>query len=262
MNIFVFIKQVPDTATRIKIAADGKNIDESDLTWAISPYDEFALEEALRIKESKGAGKGDRDQPRTGSRRHLAAPGLAMGADDAIHVWDPALAGGDAFATAKVLAASVKNRSFDILYFGKMGAGMDQYQVPSMVAELLNLPQVTQVASMEIGDRKITAHREIEGATEIVEASIPVVIAAEKGKNEPRYPNLKGIMAAKKKPLETVTLATLGLRVEEVGEKVSKTTVNSLSMPASRQAGKMLQGDTADVVKQLVDLLHNEAKVI
>jgi electron transfer flavoprotein beta subunit len=262
MNIIVFIKQVPDTATRIKIASDGKNIDEADLTWAISPYDEFALEEALRIKESKGAGKVTvislgPDRAVTSLRQ-----ALAMGADDAIHVWDPALAGGDAFATAKALAAAVKNRPFDILYFGKMGAGMDQYQVPSMVAELLNLPQVTQVAAMEIGDGKITAHREIEGATEIVETSIPVVIAAEKGKNAPRYPNLKGIMAAKKKPLETLNLVSLGLSAEEVGEKASKTSVNSLSLPAARQAGKMLQGDTADVVKQLVDLLHSEAKVI
>lgn len=262
MNIIVFIKQVPDTATRIKIAGDGKNIDEADLTWIISPYDEFALEEALRIKEAKGAGKVTvislgPDRAVTSLRQ-----ALAMGADDAIHVWDPALAGSDAFATAKALAAAVRSRPFDVLCFGKMGAGMDQYQVPSMVAELLNLPQVTQVAAMEIGDGKITAHREIEGATEIVETSIPVVIAAEKGKNEPRYPNLKGIMAAKKKPLETVNLASLGLSAEEVGEKASKTQINSLSLPAVRQAGKMLQGDTADVVKQLVDLLHNEAKVI
>lgn len=262
MNIILFMKQVPDTATRIKIAADGKNIDEADVTWVISPYDEFALEEALRIKESKGAGKItviSLGPDRTVSSLRQA---LAMGADDAVHIWDPALAGSDAYVTARALAAAVKNRPFDILYFGKMGAGMDQYQVPSMVAELLNLPQVTQVAAMEIGEGKITAHREIEGATEIVETTIPVVIAAEKGKNEPRYPNLKGIMAAKKKPLETLNLASLGLSADEVGEKASKTSVTSMSLPVARQAGKVLQGETADVVKQLVDLLHNEAKVI
>lgn len=256
MNIIVFIKQVPDTASRIKVAADGKGIDEADVTWIISPYDEYALEEALKIKEAKGAGKvtvigAGPERVATALRN-----ALATGADDAVHITDPAIEKADAFTTAQALAAAVKNRPFDILLFGKTGVGMDQAQVPSMVAELLNLPQVTQIAKLHVGDGTVVAHREIEGATEEMEATLPVVLAAEKGLNEPRYPSLKGIMAAKKKPIETVTVASLGVSIEP------KVTLNSLSLPPARQAGKILTGETKDVVKQLVELLHNEAKVI
>jgi electron transfer flavoprotein beta subunit len=156
-----------------------------------------------------------------------------------------------------VLAAAVKTRPFDILFFGKTGVGMDQSQVPSMVAELLNLPQVTQIAKLEIGDGKITAHREVEGATETVEASLPVVLAAEKGLNEPRYPSLKGIMAAKKKPVETLTLSAIG-----IAPVTPSVTVTGLSLPPERQAGKILTAEPQEAVKELVNLLHNEAKVI
>jgi len=262
MNIIVFIKQVPDTATRIKIGPDKKNIDESDVTWIISPYDEFALEEALRIKEKAGSGKVT--VITMGSDRAATAlrNALAMGADEAVHLNDPAFEGSDAFATASVLAAAVKNRPFDILFFGKMGVGLDQSQVPSMVAELLNLPQATQIAKLEVGEGKVTAHREIEGATEEVECAIPVVLAAEKGLNDPRYPSLKGIMAAKKKPLEALNAAALGVDASSVGSAGSKTSIVSLSLPPSRQAGKILKGEPQEVVQQLVDLLHNEAKVI
>jgi len=262
MNIIVFLKQVPDTASRIRIGAGGKNIDESDITWVISPYDEYALEEALKIKESKGTGKVTVIS--MGPERVTAAlrNALATGADEAVHLIDPTFEGSDAFATAKILAASLKNRSYDILFFGKTGVGMDQSQVPSMVAELLNLPQVTQIAKLEVGDGKVIAHREIEGATETVEASLPVVLAAEKGLNEPRYPSLKGIMAAKKKPLEVVNLAALGLNASEVGAQGSQVVLTSLSLPPERAAGKILQGDPRETAKQLAALLRNEAKVI
>ena len=259
MNIIVFIKQVPDTATRIKIGGGGKNIDEADITWIISPYDEYALEEALKIKEAKGAGKVT--VVSAGPERVSASlrNALAMGADEAVHINDPALEGSDAFATARVLAAVAKSRPHDILFFGKMGVGMDQSQVPSMVAEILGVPEVTQIAKLEVGEGKVKAHREIEGATEVVESSLPVVVAAEKGLNEPRYPSLKGIMAAKKKPIEAVNLASLGLSAADAEPTV---VVNSMSMPPERQAGKILTGDPQQAVKELVHLLHNEAKVL
>src|SRR3990172_7729190 len=152
MKIIVFIKQVPDTATRIKIAADGKNIEETDITWILSPYDEYALEEALKIKESKGAGKVTVITMGLERAATSLRNALAMGADDAVHLLDPAFEGSDAFCTAKILAAAVKNRPFDILFFGKTGVGMDQSQVPAMVAELLNLPQITQITKLEIGE--------------------------------------------------------------------------------------------------------------
>ncbi len=257
MNIIVFVKQVPDTATRIKIGAGGKNIDEADVTWIISPYDDFALEEALKIKESKGSGKVTVVSLGPERASTSLRNALAMGADEAVHVNDPAVDGSDAFVTAQVLAAVAKARPFDILFFGKMGVGMDQSQVPSMVAEILNLPQVTQIAKLEVGDGTVTAHREVEGATETVESPLPVVLAAEKGLNEPRYPSLKGIMAAKKKPVETVTLASLGVAVAN-----PSVTVLNISLPPERQGGKILTGDPQDTVKELVNLLHNEAKVI
>jgi len=262
MNIIVFLKQVPDTATRIRIAAGGRNIEDSDITWIISPYDEYALEEALKIKETKGAGKVTVISMGPGRVSDALRKALATGADEAFHLMDPAFDGSDAFATAKILAAAVRNRSYDILFFGKTGVGMDQSQVPSMVAELLNLPQVTQIAKLEIGDGKIVAHREIEGAMETVEASLPVVLAAEKGLNEPRYPSLKGIMAAKKKPLEVVNLAALGLNASDVGAEGSRVVLNSLALPPERKAGKILEGDPRETAKQLADLLRNEAKVI
>lgn len=262
MNILVFIKQVPDTASRIKMAAGAKNIDETDISWVTSPYDEYALEEALKIKESKGAGKVTAITFGPERSTTMLRNALATGADEAIHVNDPSLEGCDAFATARILAAVARTRPFDILFFGKMGVGMDQSQVPSMVAEILDLPSVTQITKLEVGDSKITAHREIEGGTETVEASLPAVLAAEKGLNEPRYPSLKGIMAAKKKPVETMTAATLGLNVVEAGPAGNSVILNSLALPVERQAGKILTGDPLDAVQQLVDLLHNEAKVI
>jgi electron transfer flavoprotein beta subunit len=262
MNIIVFIKQVPDTATRIKIAPDGKNIDEADITWIISPYDEYAIEEALKIKESKGTGKVTvvslgNDRAATSLRN-----ALAMGADEAIHLQDPAFEGSDAFGTAKILSAAVQSRPYDLLFFGKMGVGMDQSQVPAMVAELLNLPLVSQIAKLEIGEGKAVVHREIEGATEKVECALPAVLAAEKGLNEPRYPSLKGIMAAKKKPLEVLNAAALNVNAAEVGSQGSKVTLISLALPPARQAGKILQGDAQEAAAQLVKLLHEEAKVI
>jgi electron transfer flavoprotein beta subunit len=262
MNIIVFIKQVPDTATRIKIASDGKGIDEGEVTWIISPYDEYALEEALRIKESKGAGKVTAVSAGPERAATSLRNALAMGADDAIHLLDPAFDGGDAFATARILAAAIKNRPYDLLFFGKTGVGMDQSQVPAMVAEILGLPLVTQITKLEIGDSKLTAHREIEGATELVECSIPAVLAAEKGLNEPRYPSLKGIMAAKKKPLETVNAAAIGINASEAGAQGSRSVIESLSVPPPREGGKILQGEPAAVVQELVHLLHDEAKVI
>lgn len=262
MNIIVFLKQVPDTASRIKIAAGGKNIEESDITWITSPYDEYALEEALKIKESKGTGKVTVVTFGPDRAATMLRNALATGADEAVHVNDSALDGADAFGTAQILAAVARKREFNILFFGKMGVGMDQSQVPMMVAEILGLPSVNQIGKLEIGDGKISAHREIEGATETVEASLPVVLAAEKGLNEPRYPSLKGIMAAKKKPIETMKAADLGLNPAEAGPGSNTVTLLSLSLPPERQSGKILTGDPQDAVKQLVDLLHNEAKVI
>ena len=260
MRIVVCVKQVPDTETRVKIAPSGDAISEADVAnWIVSPYDEFAIEEALRIKEAKG---GDVVVVTVGPERAQAAlrTGLAMGADSAVHVKDPALDGADALGTARALAAAVKAQApFDLVLCGQQGVGGDNSQVPAMLAELLDLPQVTVAVKVEVGEGKATVEREIEGGRETWETPLPAVVSAQKGLNEPRYASLKGIMAAKKKPLQVLDLAGLGLDPTAVGPAVR---VSALELPPARAAVRMIEGDAEAQAKELVRLLHEEAKVI
>jgi len=261
MNSLVCIAYVPDTETRIKIGADGKSIDESDVKWIVSPYDEFALEEALRIKEKKGAGNVTvisvgPERVKTGLRECLA-----RGADDAIWVDSGAATSLDALGTAKALAAAAKGGSYDFFWFGQKGVGYDESLVGPMFAELMGVPHVANVIKLEVGDGKITADREIEGAHEVVECALPAVLTAQKGLNEPRYASLKGIMAAKKKPVAEKKLADLG--VAEADPANAKTRWRKLELPPARQAVKLIPADDpAAAAKELVRLLREEAKVI
>jgi electron transfer flavoprotein beta subunit len=261
MNSLVCIAYVPDTETRIKIGADGKSIDESDVKWIVSPYDEFALEEALRIKEKKGAGNVTvisvgPERVKTGLRECLA-----RGADDAIWVDAGGASFLDALGTAKALAAAAKGGSYDFYWFGQKGVGYDESFVGPMFAELMGVPHVANVIKLEVGDGKVTADREIEGAHEVVECALPAVLTAQKGLNEPRYASLKGIMAAKKKPVAEKKLAELG--VAEADPANAKTRWRKLELPPARQAVKLIPADDpAAAAKELVRLLREEAKVI
>ena len=261
MNSLVCIAYVPDTETRIKIGADGKSIDESDVKWIVSPYDEFALEEALRIKEKKGAGNVTvisvgPERVKTGLRECLA-----RGADDAIWVDSGSAAFLDALGTAKALAAAAKGGSYDFFWFGQKGVGYDESLVGPMFAELMGVPHVANVVKLEVGEGKVTADREIEGAHEIVESALPVALTAQKGLNEPRYASLKGIMAAKKKPVAEKKLAELG--VPEADPANAKTRWRKLELPPARQAVKLIPADDpAAAAKELVRLLREEAKVL
>ena len=260
MKIVVCVKQVPDTETRVKIAASGSAISEADVAnWIVSPYDEFAIEEALKIKEAKG---GEVVLVSVGPERAQAAlrTGLAMGADSAIHVKDTSLEGTDTLGTARVLAAAVSTLApFDLVLCGQQGVGGDNSQVPGMLAELLDLPQVTVAVKIEVGDGKATIEREIEGGRETWETPLPAVVSAQKGLNEPRYASLKGIMAAKKKPLQAFDLAGLGLDPSSVAPKVK---VTGMALPPARPAVRMIEGDPDTQAKELLRLLHEEAKVI
>jgi electron transfer flavoprotein beta subunit len=259
MKIVVCVKQVPDTETRIRIAPEGTGIVETDVNWIVSPYDEFAIEEALRIKEAKG---GEVALVSVGPERAQSAlrNGLAMGADSAVHVKDPLLAAADTLATARALAAAIKTLApFDLVLTGQQGVGGDNSQVPGLVAELLDLPQVTVAVKIEIQDGKAVVEREIEGARETWETSLPAVISAQKGLNEPRYASLKGIMAAKKKPLQVLDAAGLGLAPQAVAPKLK---VVGLELPPPRPAVHMIEGDPEGQAKELLRLLHEEAKVI
>jgi electron transfer flavoprotein beta subunit len=255
----VCIKQVPDTETRIKIGPDGKSIVEADVNWIVSPYDEFAVEEALRIKEKHG---GEVVLVTLGPDRAQSAlrSGLAMGADSAVHLKDPLFDATDTLGTARALAAAIESLvPFDLVLTGQQGVGGDNSQVPGLLAELLDLPQVTVAVKVEIQDGKAAVEREIEGAHESWETSLPAVISAQKGLNEPRYASLKGIMAAKKKPIRTLDAAGLGLTGADLGPRVE---VTALELPPPRPAVKMVEGDPAAQARELVRLLSEEAKVI
>lgn len=258
MKIIVCVKQVPDTEARIKVAPEGAGIVEGDINWIVSPYDEFAIEEALRIKEKGGA---EVVLLTVGPDRATSAlrNGLAMGADSAIHVKDPLLDGADALGVARALAAALRQASPDLVLMGQLGVGGDHAQVPALVAEMLDLPQVTMAVKLELRDGKAVAEREIEGARETWETTLPAVVSAQKGLNEPRYASLKGIMAAKKKPIATKTAADLGLTAADLAPT---TKVVSLELPPARPAVRLIAGEPAEQAKELLRVLHEEAKVI
>ena len=259
MRIIVCVKQVPDTETRVKIAASGAGIEEEGINWVVSPYDEFAIEEALRIKEAKG---GEVMLVALGPDRVQTAlrNGLAMGADSGVHLKDPLFEAADTLGTARALAAAIKaSGGFDLVLTGQQGVGGDHGQIPGLLAELLDLPQVTMAVKVEVQDGKATVEREIEGARETWETSLPVVLSAQKGLNEPRYANLKGIMAAKKKPIEVKNAAALGLDGPALQPR---TRVVAMELPAARPPVRMIRGDPDAQARELLRLLHEEAKVI
>ncbi len=258
MKIVVCVNYVPDTAIKVKLAADGKGVDLANVAYVVNPYDEFAVEEALKIKERLGG-----EVVVVGAGPEKASAGLrtclAMGADCAILVKNDAIEKADAFAVGSVLAKVCGELKPDIIFFGKHSIGVDDGQVASVVADQLNLPQVSVVVKLEIQEGKFRAEREIEGAREVHEGSLPAVFTAQKGLNTPRYASLKGIMAAKKKQIEMRALDALGLPADSLTPRISW---EQVTLPPSRPPGKILTGDVAQTVPELVRLLHEEAKVI
>ena len=249
MNISVCVKRTPDTETRIRIGADGTSIDPNGVKFIVSPYDEIAVEAALRTRESAGEGEVTLVTLGDTSSQETLRSGLAMGADRGVLLQGPATM--DGLATAKALAAELKDQTADLVLFGVKAADDDQQQVGPMVATLLGRPCVTAVANFEIADGKATCHREVEGGSEVVEVPLPAVLTITKGAFDPRYASLKGIMAAKKKPIET--------RDAEVAE--SRLSVEVLDLPPARPEGKIV-GEGAAAAGELVRLLREEAKVL
>jgi electron transfer flavoprotein beta subunit len=249
VKIIVCIKRVPDTESRIRIAEDGVSIEPGGIKYIISPYDEFALEMALRLKEAQGEGEVLVVSAGGAASAEQLRAALAMGADRALLLKAETTL--DGLATAKALAGALSSENADLILLGMKAVDGDQQQVGAMLGELLDRPCITVAASFEIEGAVVVAHREIEGGVEIVEAPLPAIIAVTKGEHEPRYPSLKGIMAAKKKPLEerVVELAPSRVRVKE------------LSYPPDRPPGRIV-GRGVDAVPELVRLLHEEARVI
>ncbi len=264
MNILVCLKQVPDTETQIKVAPDSKSIVTDNIKWVMNPYDEYAVEEGLRLKEKFG---GEVTIIGVGPTRVTESirTALAMGADKGILVDDPALTGSDSLGTAKILAAVIKDLDYNLILCGKQGVDDDYGVVGSNLAELLGIPQISIVLKLEVSEDGSTlkAHREVEGGTLVIEAPLPALITAQKGLNEPRYASLPGIMKAKKKPLDVKTIADLGLDAGQVGESGAKIKIMQITPPEERGAGKIVEGETPqEKAANLAKLLHEEAKII
>jgi len=250
VKIAVCIKRVPDTETRIKIAADGRSIDESGVKFVLNPYDEYAVEEALRRKEAVGSGEVVVIALGSDAAQETIRTALAMGADRGVllktdqRVHDP-------LVIARALVAELEGGGHDLILFGKLAIDDSSHAIGPMVAELLGLPCVSAVARLAVSDGKGTAEREVEGGVEVVEFPLPAVLTADKGLNEPRYPALKGIMAAKKKPLE----------VKPVSVEVGGLEVLELVLPPERKPGRIV-GEGPEAVPALIQALRTEAKVL
>ncbi len=248
MNILVCISQVPDTTTKIAVGPDGTSINPQGVKFILNPYDEFAIEEGLRLKEKHGGAVttvtvgGD-------AGKEILRTALAMGSDTAVLIKDASSP--DSFAVASSLAALAKETTPDVVIFGRQSIDFDSFQVPSMVAEMLGWPNVSIVSALEINGTTVKAERDIEGGKETVETSLPCVIAAQKGLNDPRYPKLPDIMKAKSKPIEERAPAGADARVTTV----------EMTLPESKRLNKIL-GDSETDIAELVRLLHEEAKVI
>ena len=246
MEIVVCVKRVPATDSKIKVGADGRSIDPAGVEFVLNPYDEFAVEQAIRFKEKLGAGNvtvvslGGQD-----TQKELRTC-LAMGADKAVLLDDGGRAQ-DACSTAKAVAEWLKGVKHDLVLCGRQAVDFDDSQFAARLAGLLGLPCLTEVAVLELDGNTLRAERDIEGGREILGAPLPCVVSANKGLNEPRYASLKGIMAAKKKPLDTVAAANVAPALEIV----------ALTMPPDRPPGRMLDNAAA-----LVAALRNDAKVL
>jgi electron transfer flavoprotein beta subunit len=255
MKILVLLKQTFDTEEKI-VLSNGK-VSEDGVKYVINPYDEYAVEEAVAIKEKHG---GEVTVVTIGPSRAEAAlrTALAMGADKAIIVDDEAVFG-DEYMISKVLAIIAKRDTYDLILGGYMAVDDGAAQVGPRLAEELGIAHISTITNMELDGNKVKVEKDVEGDIEIIEASTPVLVTAQQGLNEPRYPSLPGIMKAKKKPIERLTAGDLGLNMEEIH---SKTEVLEQYLPQQKTTGKILQGELPEQVSELIEALRFEAKVV
>ncbi|MCR8962014.1 electron transfer flavoprotein subunit beta/FixA family protein [Brevibacillus halotolerans] len=255
MKILVAMKQTFDTEEKI-IIQDGL-ISDDGVETIINPYDEYAIEEAIKLRDDLGGEVIVMTVGKDGAEKELRTA-LAMGADRAVLVDDESLFG-DEYTTAKVLAAVAKKEGFDLILGGQMAVDSGAGQGGPRLAEELSINHVSTAVKIDIEGTTVRVERDVEGDTEVVETSLPVLITAQQGLNEPRYPSLPGIMKAKKKPLDRLSADDLGLTEEEVA---SKTEIVYQYVPEKKEAGRILSGDIPSQVAEVVQLLRNEAKVI
>ncbi len=249
MKILVPVKRVPDPATTIRVLPDGSGIATDNVKWVINPFDEIAIEEALRIKEKQGAGEVVLISVGQTAWQEQLRTGLAMGADRAILVKaDNPL---DPLAIARVIAKVASEEQPELVIIGKQAIDDDSNQVGQMIAEILGWPQATFASKIELTGEKCAVVREVDGGLETVAFPLPAVITTDLRLNEPRYASLPGIMKARKKPLKEIAVDSLGV------ELAPKLRIKTLKAPEKRQAGRKVAS-----VAELVQVLHTEAKVI
>ncbi len=243
MNILVCISRVPDTATKIVIGSDRKSIEEKGVKYIISPYDEFAIEEALQLKKSNG---GEVTVLTVGSEKSqdVLRTALAMGADKAVIIKKEESF--DSFFTAKNISEYVKANNPDLILMGRQSIDFDSFQTASATAELCEMPAISVVSKLTVNGGAVEAERDIEGGKEVVEASMPCIVSTQKGLNSPRYPKLPDIMKAKKKPIEIIDAQDVEVR----------TSLVDMQLPKSDRKGIILSDSDEDIAK-FVELLKN-----
>lgn len=252
MKIFVTVKRVPDTGVPLRVKGDRTGIDKEGLPYVINPYDEYAVEAALRIKEKKGEGEIIALSCGTEESIETIRHALAMGADKGV-LLKLTREIEDSIQTAEIITEYLKNENPDLILMGKKAVDYDRGLIPAYISEKLGIPLVTCVANIEIKDSSFVLERETEYGVEIIEAQPPLVLSFEKAKFEPRFPSLRGVMMAKKKPVDTK-------EVENMPENFTR--ILNYEPPPERKKGKIIDLPFPDNVKELVRLLKEEAKVI
>jgi electron transfer flavoprotein beta subunit len=250
LKIAVCIKRAPEMDVRFRIAPSGDAVDETGLKFDMSDFDGYAAEVAIRIKEQAGTGEVVAVSLGPDTVQETLRKALSMGADRAVQLQTGAVPA-DPWAIAQALAAELSSGAYDLVLFGRMSLDAGNQSVAPMVAELLSLPCVTAASRLDVTGGNVKARRELEGAAELVECPLPAVVSIDEGIARPRYPSLKGIMAAKKKPLETKPAALGAVRM----------TRRAMALPPERAAGRIV-GEGAAAVPELVSLLRTEAKVL
>lgn len=263
MNIVVLVKQVPDSEAMVQVKADGSGVEVED-RYALNFFDSLAVEEALRIKEQVGEGTVTVITLGTQKSLEVLRTGIAMGADEAVLLEDSAFVGGDEYATATALAAAVKGMEWDAIFCGKEAFDDSSGIVGPLVAEFLGIPHITTVVKVDLSpkERTVIIEREIEGGKEVIKAPLPVLLTAQKGLNEPRVPPVTGVMKAMRTEIKKLDQAAIGLSHEEAGKGGDQEEILRYHRPPQRPPVTMIQGEAVDVVKQVVALLKEEAKVI
>jgi electron transfer flavoprotein beta subunit len=269
MKIGVCIKRVPGSDSRINVNDAATGPDLADVSWEVNPYDSFAIEAALQLQEAGIASDvvvftvcGSDGDAKIRDALAMGKKGKC-GASKAVRLDDPAFEGSDALGIARILAAAAAKEGVDVILAGKQSIDGDSSQVPAMMAEVLGWPSVCEVTDLEVAPGAVKAWRQAGGGKrEVVELPTPCVITADKGLNTPRYPTLPGIMMAKRKPIEVLSAADIGIDPGTVGAAAANVSIGNWSPPPARPAGRMLEGETAEVVAELITLLRDEAKVI